>query len=103
MIDFWVICVLLLHLLVMLLFFLPAVLIKGLEVFAALVLLHHFVPLELLVTFFIVILQILCSLDANTYKPLMETRFSWLDQNADWTKSQLTDLMSRSRSSTSNV
>lgn len=71
MIDFWVICVLLLHLFVMLLFFLPAVLIEGLEVLTTLVLFHHFVSLELLVTFFIVILQILRSLDKNTYNPLM--------------------------------
>lgn len=56
MIDFRVICVLLLHLFVMLLFFLPALLVEGLEVLATLMLFHHLVPLELLVTFFIVIL-----------------------------------------------
>lgn len=56
MIDFWVICMLLLHLFVMLLFFLPALLVEGLEVLATLVLFHHFVSLELFVTFFIIIL-----------------------------------------------
>lgn len=59
MVDFRVICVLLLHLLVMLLFFLPALLIEGLQVLAALVLLHHLVLFKLLVTFFVVVLQIL--------------------------------------------
>lgn len=68
MIDFRVIGVLLLHLFVMLLFFLPALLVQGLQVLATLVLLHHFVPLELLVTFFVVILQILRGLDKNTLR-----------------------------------
>lgn len=63
MIDFRVIGVLLLHLFVMLLFFLPVLLAEGLQVLAPLVLLHHFVLLELLVTFFVVVLQILCGLD----------------------------------------
>lgn len=75
MIDFWVIGVLLLHLFVMLLLFLPALLVEGLQVLTALVLLHHLVPLELLVTLLVEILQILRGLDGKG-ELLTETEFS---------------------------
>lgn len=68
MIDFRVIGVLLLHLFVMLLFLLPVLLAEGLQVLTTLVLLHHFVLLELLMTFFVVVLQILRGLDRSVYK-----------------------------------
>lgn len=61
-VDFRVIGMFLLHLLIMLLFFPPALLIKCLQVFPSLVLFHHLVPFKFFMPFLVVVLQIFCSL-----------------------------------------
>ena len=62
MVDFRMVCVFLLHLLVMLLLPLALLIIKGLQTFSTLVLLRHFIPLELLVAFLVKVLKVIGSL-----------------------------------------
>lgn len=63
MVDFGVIGVFLLHLFVMLLFFLPALIIQCLQELSSLVLLHHFIALKFLVPLLVKILQVTRSLN----------------------------------------
>lgn len=65
-VDFRVVSMLLPHLLIMLLLFPPFILIKCFQVFASVVLFHHFIPLELIVSLFVVVLQIFSGLKART-------------------------------------
>lgn len=58
-VDFRVVGVLLFHLLVVLLLFFPLILVQRLQVFPSVVLLHHFIPFELVMPLFVVVLQIL--------------------------------------------
>ncbi len=69
-VDFRVVSMLLLHLLVVLLLSLSFVLVQCLQVFPPVVLFHHFIPLELIVSLFVIVLQIFSGLDAERKKKL---------------------------------
>ena len=67
-VDFRVVSMLLPHLLIVLLFFLSVILIQCFQVFPSVVLFHHFISLELIVSLFVVVLQIFSGLDAGENK-----------------------------------
>lgn len=71
-IDFRVIGVLLLHLLVVLFLFPPLVIVQRLQVLPSVVFFHHFILLELIMSFFIVILQVVRCLVERKNKMDME-------------------------------
>lgn len=71
-IDFRVIGVLLLHLLVVLFLFPPLLVVQRLQVLPSVVFFHHFILFELIVSFFIVILQVVCGLVERKNKMDME-------------------------------
>lgn len=68
MVDFRVVSVLLPHLLIVLLFFLSIVIVQCFQVFPSVVLFHHFISLELIMSLFVVVLQIFSGLDAGENK-----------------------------------
>lgn len=64
-VDFRVVSMLLPHLLIVLLLFPSFLLIQRFQVFPSVVLFHHFVPFELVMSLFVIVLQIFCGLDAR--------------------------------------
>lgn len=108
-VDFGVVSVLLLHLLIVLLLFFPLVLIQRLQVFPSVVFLHHFIPFELVVPLFVVVLQVFGGLDLKrkhiikSAHPTVVVLTSKFSELALKTSALFTDLISKSRSSTSKV
>lgn len=71
-IDFRVIGMFLPHLLVVLFLFPPLLIVQALQVLLSVVFFHHFIPLELIVSFFIKILQIVSGLGKKEKQKDME-------------------------------
>lgn len=69
-IDFRVISMLLPHLLIVLFLFPPLFIIQCLQVLLSVVFFHHFIFLELIMSLFIIVLQIVCGLDKRKNKPV---------------------------------
>ena len=63
MIDFWMVCMLLLHFVIVLFLLFPLLLVQSLQVLLSVVLLQHFILLELLVPLFVKVLEIVGGLD----------------------------------------
>lgn len=66
MVNFWVVAMFLFHLLVVLLLLLAVLLIHGLQTFPPLMLLHHLIPLELIVAVLVKVLQVFGRLQMKT-------------------------------------
>ena len=63
MIDFWMVGMLLLHFVIVLFLLLPLLLVQSLQVLLSVVLLQHFILLELLVSLLVKVLEIVGGLD----------------------------------------